>query len=156
MRRLIVLAVAACALAVPSSASALVVGIADQKPDMFADSRFDMLGIKHARLNVGWNVMTSPWQVAELDRWMFLARLQNVQPLVSFGHSRTKRRELPTPARFKYEFRRFLARYPWVNSFATWNEANHCGEPTCHRAKLVASYWRKLRQACPRCTILAA
>jgi hypothetical protein len=152
----VLLAVAALALAAPSSASALVVGIADQKPDMFTDSRFDMLGVRHARINVGWDVLTSDWQVAELDRWMFFARMQDVQPLVSFGHSRTRRRDLPSPARLKYEFRRFRARYPWVTTFATWNEANHCGEPTCHRAKLVAAYWRKLRQECRRCTILAA
>ena len=158
MRRLVPLAMAAfaVALAAPAAAPALVVGIADQKPDMFSDPRFDMLGIKHARVNVGWDVMTSDWQVAELDRWMFFARLQNVEPLVSFGHSRTKRRALPTPSRFKHEFIRFRNRYPWVRTFATWNEANHCGEPTCNRAKLVASYWRKLRQACGRCTILAA
>jgi hypothetical protein len=158
MKRLVLLLMAALAvgLAAPAAAPALVVGIADQKPDMFTDSRFDMLGIRHARINVGWDVMTSDWQVAELDRWMFHARMQNVRPLVSFGHSRTRRRALPTPSRFKYEFIRFRNRYPWVNTFATWNEANHCGEPTCHRAKLVASYWRKLRQACKRCTILAA
>src|SRR3712207_9414448 len=36
-----------------------------------------------------------------------------------------------------------------------WNEANHCGEPTCNRVKLVAAYWRKLRQECRECKILA-
>ena len=54
------------------------------------------------------------------------------------------------------EFRAFRERYPWVNNFATWNEANHCGEPTCHRPALVAAYWRKLRLECQRCKILAA
>ena len=49
---------------------------------------------------------------------------------------------LPTPERFLFEFRRFRARYPWVSEFATWNEANHCGEPTCHRPELVAAYYR--------------
>ncbi|QEC47725.1 hypothetical protein FSW04_09155 [Baekduia soli] len=43
-----------------------------------------------------------------------------------------------------------------MTTFATWNEANHCGEPTCHRAPLVAAYYRALRRECPSCTILAA
>jgi hypothetical protein len=152
----VLLAVAALALAAPSSASALVVGIADQKPDMFTDSRFDDLGVRYARLNVAWDAMNHAWEVEELDRWLGGARRAGVQPLVSFGHSRVHRRELPTPERFKWEFRQFRARYPWVTTFATWNEANHCGEPTCHREKLVAAYYRKLRQECRGCTVLAA
>jgi hypothetical protein len=153
------LAIVACALAwlmAPAPASAVVVGIADNKPDMFADARLDLLGIRHARINVGWDVMTSDWQVAELDAWMNAAREKGVEPLISFGHSRTARRALPSPERFQALFRRLRARYPWARTFATWNEANHCGEPTCHRPRLVAAYHRKLRQACARCTILAA
>jgi hypothetical protein len=137
-------------------ASALVVGIADQKPDMFTDERFDMLGVQHARLNVSWDALTRPWEVDQIDRWMGQARANGVQPLISFGHSRVERRSLPSPSRFKHEFKRFRNRYPWAKTYATWNEANHCGQPTCHREKLVASYYRQLRIACPTCTILAA
>ena len=63
---------------------------------------------------------------------------------------------LPTPERFLFEFRRFRARYPWVEEYAAWNEANHCGEPTCHRPRLVAAYYRNMRRECPDCRILAA
>ena len=131
------------------------VGIADQKADMFADPRFAALGITRARLAIGWDALTSPWQVAELDAWLQGARAAGVEPLISFGHSRTARRSLPTPERLKYEFRRFRQLYPWVTTFATWNEANHCGEPTCHRPRLVAAYYRALHRECPTCTILA-
>lgn len=136
----------------------VVVGIAEQKPFMFTDPRFLRLGISEARYSVGWDVLTSDWQTEQLTQWLGAARLAGVRPLITFGHSRTegRRRALPSPERFKYEFRRFRERFPWVTEFATWNEANHCGEPTCHRAPLVAAYWRKLRQECPSCTILAA
>ncbi len=156
MTRLVLLAAAALALAAPATAGALVVGIADQKPDMFKDRRFRQLGIRHARLTVPWDAMRYGWQVRELDRWLVPARRAGVHPLVSFGHSRLYRRELPTPAELRLEFRRFKRRYPWVTNFATWNEANHCGEPTCHREALVAAYWRMLRRECPRCKVLAA
>ena len=156
MTKLGLILAAALALLVPSTADALVIGIADQKPDMFKDRRFQQMHIRHARVNVAWDVMRYPWQVQELDRWMSRARAVGVHPLVSFGHSRLHRRDLPTPSEYRLEFRRFRTRYPWVYNFATWNEANHCGEPTCHRQALVANYWRKLREECARCKILAA
>jgi hypothetical protein len=161
MRRLrfLLLAVllAAAALAGPSSAGALVVGIGDQKADMFSDPQFAGLGVAHARLAVSWDAMENPWERDQIDTWMAGARAEGVQPLVGFWHARgDRRRVLPTPSRFKYEFRQFRARYPWVTTFATWNEANHCGEPTCHRPALVAAYYRAMKRECPRCTVLAA
>jgi hypothetical protein len=143
-------------LAAAGSAQALTIGIADQKPDMFSDPRFLASDIAYARRAVPWDALTSPTQTAELDQWLAGARAAHVNPLLSFTHSSSDRRELPSPERLLYEFRRFRARYPWVTDYATWNEANHCGEPTCHRPELVAAYWRKLRLACPKCRILAA
>jgi hypothetical protein len=130
------------------------VGIGDQKPDMFRDPRFAALGVRYARLAIGWDAMTSPWQIEQLDAWLDGARTLNVQPLISFGHSRTDRRSLPTPERLRFEFRTLRQRHPWVKTFAVWNEANHCGEPVCHRAPLVASYYKAMRKECPQCIIL--
>jgi hypothetical protein len=155
-RRLSLLFVVLLAALSAASAQALTIGIADQKPDMFSDPRFLAGDIHFARRAVAWDALTSPTQTAQIDAWMNAARAAHVNPLVSFTNSSTNRRELPTPERLLYEFRRFRARYPWVTDYATWNEANHCGQPTCHRPELVASYWRKLRRACPTCRILAA
>ena len=156
VRLIAILAALGAALGCAAPANALTVGIADNKPDMFFDPRFLGAGIGTARLSVGWDVLSSPWETEQLDQWLIAARAAHVDPLVSFGHSRTDRRALPTPERFLFEFRRFRARYPWVTTFATWNEANHCGEPTCHRPRLVAAYYRALRRDCPQCRILAA
>ncbi len=130
------------------------VGIADQKPDMFTDSRFADLGISRARFAIGWDAMSSRWQTAEADEWLQGAQANDVDPLITFGHSRTNRRSRPTPAQLLVQFRLFRQRYPWVTTFATWNEANLCGEPTCHRPSLAAGYYRMLRRECPSCTIL--
>jgi hypothetical protein len=150
-----VAAAPAAAHAVTPAQARVVVGIADQKPDMFGDPRFADLGIGHARRAVAWDAMTSDWQVAELDEWLEAARASDVEPLISFTASRTRTRYLPTPLRLAREFRRFRRRYPWVTTFATWNEPNHCGQPTCHRPRLVAGFYRALRRECPSCTILA-
>src|SRR4051794_18522565 len=158
LRPLLILTLLFCALLAPAARADVQVGIADQKPQMFGDTRFRSLDFQHARLQVAWDALTSDWQRDEIDQWMFAARMAGVQPLVTFGHSRLdgRRRVLPTPSRFKYEFRRFRHRYPWVKDYATWNEANHCGEPTCHRISLVVAYYRALRQECSSCRILAA
>jgi hypothetical protein len=144
------------ALCAAPSADALTIGIADQKPDMFTDLRFLASDLHYARRAIPWDTLTSPTQTAGLDAWLAAARNAHVNPLLSFTHSSTDRRRLPTPERLLYEFRRLRERYPWVTDYASWNEANHCGEPTCHRPALVAAYWRKLRRECPTCRILAA
>jgi hypothetical protein len=146
---------ATASAAVTPAQTGIDVGIADQKPDMFFDQRFADLGIDRARYAMGWDALTSSWQTAEIDAWLQAAKDNGVEPLISFGHSRIQRRARPTPAEFRVQFRNFRERYPWVTTFATWNEANLCGEPTCHRPKLAAGYYRALRKECPSCTILA-
>jgi hypothetical protein len=150
------LVVLLAALYAAPSADALTIGIADQKPDMFTDLRFLSSDLHYARRAIPWDTLSSPTQTAGRDAWLAGARAAHVDPLLSFTHSSTNRRSLPTPERLLYEFRRLRARYPWVTDYASWNEANHCGEPTCHRPELVAAYWRKLRRECPTCRILAA
>jgi hypothetical protein len=139
-----------------SAASLPKIGIADQKPDMFADGRFGALGIRHARLAVSWDALRHGWQTAELDRWMSGAHAHGIDPLITFGHSRVSSHSLPSPKLLRREFRAFRARYPWATTFSTWNEANHCGEKTCRRPALVAAYYRTLRHECRTCTVLAA
>lgn len=133
----------------------VTIGIGDQKLDMFSDARLGELGIRHARLTISWDVLHHDFEVDELDRWLAAAKDAGVKPLLTIGHSRTDRRSLPSPQRMRLEFRRLRRRYPWVTTYATWNEANHCGEPTCHHPRLAARYYRQLRRECPSCTILA-
>ena len=137
-------------------AAKLTVGVAEQRAGFASDPLFKRSGIRHARLLVSWNAMYTTWQRREADTWMRSARAAGVTPLVTFGHSRTNRADLPTPARYLRAFRAFRKRYPWVRDYATWNEANHCGEPTCRRPALVAAYWRAISAECEGCRVLAA
>jgi hypothetical protein len=155
---LLALAASAAALALPAGASALVVGIGDQQPYMFSDTRFQALGIHYARLSIGWNALRSRSQTARLKTWLRAARADGVHPLISFEHSwiAGEHRRLPTAAQFGRQFRLLRTRYPWVTEFATWNEANYCGQPTCHSSGLVAAYYRQMRRICTTCKVLAA
>jgi hypothetical protein len=136
----------------------VIVGIGDQKPAMFFDPRFGELGIRHARLVVPWDVLNQRWQRAELWQWLRHARRVRVQPLIAFTHSRLpgRRRVLPSVDHWSRKFAAFREKYPWIRDYATWNEANHCGEPTCRRTKRVAGYWLAMRRRCPQCRILGA
>jgi hypothetical protein len=134
------------------------VGIGEQEPYMFADPRFQALGIHYARLSIGWNALDSRAQSRQLAQWLRAAHADGVHPLISFEHSwiAGRHRQLPSAAQLALQFRRLHARYPWVTDFATWNEANYCGQPTCHSPALVAAYYRQMRRICAACNVLAA
>jgi polysaccharide biosynthesis protein PslG len=151
-------AVVATSAATPAKSDRPIIGIGDQKADMFADSRFLDIGITHARINIGWDEMYFLPNADRLRDWMEAAHNAGVAPLVTFGHSwqPRRRRVLPTVDQFVTAFVRFRLLYPWVRDFAVWNEANHCGEPTCHKPGLVADYYDALHAECPSCRILAA
>jgi hypothetical protein len=125
---------------------------------MFTDPRFEALGIRYARITVSWDALERDWSRDQLDQWMSAARNAGIKPLVTFSHSRVAglRRVLPSRGLFAYEFQLFRNRYPWVRAFATWNEANHCGEPTCKRVALVVDYYKTIRRLCRHCKVLAA
>jgi hypothetical protein len=127
---------------------------------MFTDPLFTGLGLRDARIAIAWDALHSGWQRRELDAWMAAAHAAGVRPLVTFDHSRSpskrKRKQLPRPEQLAHELRMLRRRYPWVRQFASWNEANYCGEKTCHRPRLVAAYYRALKLACRSCRILAA
>ncbi len=46
---------------------------------------------------------------------------------------------------FRAAFRRFDDRYPWVRTYAGWNEVNHVSQPTFARPRLAVRYYRVLR-----------
>ncbi len=163
----LVLSLGACALSAgarPARAAsrlyphAVLVGIGENQPFMFADPRFWRLHIRHVRLNVGWDFLTNPPERRVIDAWMLAARARNVVPLVSFDQSHRAHRHqiLPSVPHFLHEFRLFRKRYPWVTEFGTWNEANLCAEPTCAHVDRVVGYWRAMQRDCPACTVLAA
>ena len=156
LRLLAAAVVAAVLLGAPTAASAVTIGVADQRSLFLTNSSFQRTLIGHARILVAWDAMTIDAQRAELDTWFAAAQAAGVTPLVTFGKSRAHPDDLPTPERYAAVVRAFRARYPRVREFSTWNEANSCGERTCRRARLVAAYYRRLRIACPGCTLLAS
>jgi hypothetical protein len=143
------------AFAAPASAATPVVGIGDQKADMFEDPRLAWLGIRHARFVLPWRLTEADRAYA--DRWLRTARAAGVQPLVAFGHEfyGPGRHHLVTEKEFRREFKRFRTQWPWVKAFVPWNEANHCSQPTCKKPRHAAKYFNVVKGVCRTCTVLA-
>jgi hypothetical protein len=157
-RTLLVVLAAMLVLAPPASARKVVIGVGDQNGRFFENARFRGLGIHHARLIVPWDAIKYPWQVERLDKWLGDARRTGVVPLIVFGRSITEqyRTMLPSVADYTETLAAFRARYPWITEYATWNEPNHCNQPTCHDPEIVAAYYDVLRSQCTGCKVLGA
>lgn len=141
-----------------SAPARALLGMGDQKPTLFVDPRFKWLDVHYGRIVVSWDVMTSKSERAWAADWLKGARRDGVQPLVTFGHgwSGRARRKLPTVGAYLKAFKQFRRAYPWIRTYAPWNEENHCSQPTCHHPERAAQYYDAVRSACPRCTVVAA
>src|SRR5665213_574905 len=153
-----------------ASAAHPVVGIGDDKTDLFGDPKFLALGIKHVRYDVSWDALTVASQRANATRWLEDAKAHGLDVLITIDHSKrviykrvhghkkafSQSRVLPTAAQYIKAFKAFRARFPWVTEYATWDETNFYGEATYNKETLVASYYKGMRAACRKCTILAA
>lgn len=168
MRGVIAAVLALAALAAPAAGGAqepapapdrVTVGISEQSPDLFDDPRFHSTGLTNARLILPYDVVKQGglW-LHVTDVWLERARRDGIEPLVSFSHSFAKRRQfrLPSVAGYAARVAEFRARYPWVRTFSTWNEANHKGtQPTGRHPRRAAVYYRALKKQCAGCTVVA-
>jgi hypothetical protein len=149
---LILLALAVLTLGGASAAQARVaIGIADNKSDVFTDPRFTALHIRDVRVMVPYDAMHDLRLRTWLDGWMAGARADGEQPLVTFTRSESRSSYNPSAAQMATSLKAVRARYPFVRTFATWNEANINKQPAT-----VARWWNAMRRACPSCTVLGA
>ena len=163
MRRALCAALTVSALlALPSAAGAaspLVVGIGEQHASIFASPSWAQLKARDIRYIVAWDALDSRVGREETDRYMAAAENAGARVLLGFSRSRSRfkarRKTLPSPRRYRKVFLRFRARYPFITSYLTWNEANHRGQPTWNHPKLVGRYYDILRNNCRECTIVA-
>ena len=145
-------------LAAASAAHAATVGLADQQPASYADPRARALGLRYARLTVPWDAATS--QPQAVAAWLAAVRAAGMAPHVAFQHLATDRCPqrpctTPTAAQYGAAVRRFVALFPQVRTYTTWNEANHASQPVADDPEAVAAYYDELRAACASCTVVA-
>jgi hypothetical protein len=170
LRRVLALALPLAVLAAfPAVAPAkkLAVGIGENSPSMFGDPLFGRLHVKHARLVVSYNVMTSgDDELARVRAYLGAAQLAGVRPLVTFEHARgdatlckapaAAQCRLPSPAEYEQNLRLFLGAFPAVREIVPWNEINHFTQPTARKPKAAAKFTKIARKVCKGCTVVIA
>jgi hypothetical protein len=176
-RLLVVVACAALlALAAPAAApAALRIGIAENEPSLFSDPLFQSLGVRYVRVVVSYNVVASHKagdrddELQRVTDYLTAAQAAGVEPLVTFEHAsgsatscqkRSNRRKrqcrLPTPKSYERNFRRFRARFPFVKTYAPFNEVNHFSQPTYRHPAVAAHFTDIARRNCRGCKIVVA
>jgi Glycosyl hydrolase catalytic core len=155
-----ILCATACAAALLAArpAAAFEIGVADKSPSAFAHPLFQWAGFRTARVVVPWDAGHRPPPL--LAEWLEAARISGIEPLVTFDHEggvncRLVRCHLPTPSEMRAALAAFRARWPFVRTFSTWNEANHPGQPTAGRPEAAARLYEAIVAECPGCTVVA-
>jgi hypothetical protein len=156
MRRLLVpVALLLVLLAVPATGHAYTLGVSDQQASTFTNPLFAPLKFKAARYITPYDVMDSPSDLAAAQAWIAAARAAHQRVLVAFerSHRSGLERHLPSVAEYKSEITKFHQAFPSVKEISVWNEVNRCqstsriaGQPTCHKERRLASYFRAVRQ----------
>jgi hypothetical protein len=157
LRRAVLLALLLALVPAAAAAARPAIGVGEQNPAMFSDSRWKALHAPNVRLVVSWDVLWVPGELGQLDTYMRDARRAKARVLVTFAHSRVEGHEddIPNRTTWRKLFRQFRARYPQVKDFQAWNEANHGTQPTSRAPRRAAQLYDVMRSACRRCTISA-
>jgi len=158
MARGALLALLAILLLAPAASASPTVGVGEQDPLMFSDPNWRELGLRDVRLVTSWDVTRVGFERREVDAYLKAAETAGAEVVVAFGRTRidSRRKVLPSPARYRRAFRDFRRRWPSVRTFIPWNEANHCSQPTCHQPAKAAAYFDVMRSSCKTCTVVAA
>jgi hypothetical protein len=155
----------ALVLAAPASAN-FRVGLSEQKPAMFDSPTWQKLKLKRVRYIVPWDWYKYRGQNAEVVAFMNRAHAAKQDVLLSFSADRTCYRngryrhvkvcKAPSQKTYGAAVKRFIKAYPWVKTYAPWNEENHVSQPTAKSPKLAAAYYATMRKVAKHKTIMAA
>ena len=63
-------------------------------------------------------------------------------------YSKSSACRAPSKAAYTTAFKKFKAAFPWIKTYAPWNEANHVSQPTAKSPKRTADYYAAMRANC--------
>jgi hypothetical protein len=150
-------------LAGAAPASALTVGISDNRPTIFADPLFAQLEAKHVRVVVSYDAMGAAEkgdnEISDrVGPYIAAAQSQGVEVMAAFEHhrgapvnctsSKQPQCKLPSVAKYKAEVAKFVQAYPGVKYVTAWNESNHNTQPTVNNPKRAGQYAKAAEQVC--------
>jgi Glycosyl hydrolase catalytic core len=166
-RLILPLAVLLAALLVAPAAQAKVrVGLSEQNPALFSQSNWAKLKLKRVRYIVSWDYAKHDFERAEVSGFMDSARAARQDVLVEFNaprgcftgkrYKKSRACRAPSSSAYKKAVKNFRKQFPYVKTFAPWNEVNHISQPTYRKPKLAARYYKAMKSVCKKCTVMAA
>jgi len=164
----IALALAVGLLAVPGAtgrsakprahaASAYLTGIGDEHAQMFASPLWQQLHTKIARYIAPYDAAMRSYSLQQASTWIHAAEAQHQQVLVAFYHSEYTPTRLPSVAVYQRDVKKFVALFPHVRQYQSWDEANRGTIPhalTSPSAAAAARYYQALIRVCKGCTVI--
>jgi hypothetical protein len=166
-RLILPLAVLLAALLVAPAAQAKArVGLSEQSPSLFSQSNWAKLKLKRVRYIVSWDYAKQGFERAEVSGFLNAAHAARQDVLVEFNarrgcftgsrYRKTKACRAPSTSAYKKAVKGFRKEFPFVKTFAPWNEVNHVSQPTYRKPKLAAKYYKAMKSVCKKCTVMAA
>ena len=140
-------ALLATMVVVPAAQAKARVGLSEQSPALFSQANWQKLKLKRVRYIVSWDYAKQDVLVE------FNARRGC---FTGTRYKKTKACRAPSQSAYKKAVRGFRKQFPFVKTFAPWNEVNHVSQPTYKKPKLAAAYYKSLKSVCKKCTIVAA
>ena len=176
MRRMLLLAltIAVSALAVPTASQAYLTGVADQSWTVFTNGYYTRL-IQRQTPTQRISRYIAPYDAADGSRaniaylnyftaWYNAAIKDHVRMLVALYHSEQPKKvtHMPSVALYTADIQRLMKRFPAVEAWQPWNEANRGYIPRVLASPSPlqsAEYYKAMRKVCPKvsthCTIVA-
>ena len=136
----------------PPRAAAPLIGIGEQHPQIFTDAAFAPLGIRDVRFIASYDALELRLAARRARRLPARPRATPTSACCSsFGHSRNPQQAAHgcrRSKRVRARVRRASARATrGCRDYLTWNEANHCSQPTCNNPKRAAAVLPRAAQA---------
>jgi hypothetical protein len=142
------------------AAASYLVGIADEKTEMFSDPLWKQLHTHITRYIAPYDAAVRPYSLTLATRWIRAAEAGHQQVLVAFYHSEYTPTRMPSIGAYEQDVKKFMKLFPRVHLYQPWNETNRgnvrysyeqFNSPTAVES---AKYYQALRHVCPKCTIL--
>jgi hypothetical protein len=153
-------------VAAPAAQAKPRVGLSEQNPALFSQASWQKLKLKRVRYIVSWDYAKQGFERAEVAGFLDAAHAAGQDVLVEFNarrgcftgkrYKKTKACRAPSASAYKRAVRGFRKEFPFVKTFAPWNEVNHVSQPTYRKPGLAARYYKAMKSVCKRCTVMAA
>ncbi len=157
----------AALVAVPAAQAKPRVGLSEQNPAVFDQANWSKLKLKRVRYVLPWDYAKHVPNHLEVTAFMNAARAKKQEVLVTFSATRgcfvnnkykKSRKACKAPSKKAYTtaVKNFRKEFPYTKVFTPWNEVNHVSQPTYKKPKLAATYYKAMKAACKKCTVIAA